>query len=55
MVMRILTFLVVLCVVPAMVAAIRPNKNPFCVKGRVYCDPCRAGFETPATAYIAGM
>ncbi|KAJ1411376.1 Pollen protein Ole e I like [Sesbania bispinosa] len=53
MVFRI-AFLVVVCVLPAMVAAIRPNKNPFCVKGRVYCDPCRAGFETNATTYIAG-
>nr|AFK37732.1 unknown [Lotus japonicus] len=47
-------FLLVLCVVPAMVAAIRPAKNPFIVKGCVYCDPCRAGFETSATTRIAG-
>ncbi|KAI4307362.1 hypothetical protein L6164_030562 [Bauhinia variegata] len=46
--------LLALCVLPAMVAAIRPEKNPFCVQGRVYCDTCRAGFETPATTYIAG-
>ena len=26
----------------------------FVVTGRVYCDPCRAGFETPASTYIAG-
>ncbi|TKY56240.1 DOWNSTREAM OF FLC [Spatholobus suberectus] len=37
-----------------MVSAIRPHLTPFYVKGRVYCDPCRAGFETPATTYIAG-
>lgn len=43
-----------MCVLPAMVVAIRPAKNPFCVKGRVYCDPCRAGFETTATTHIAG-
>lgn len=43
-----------MCVLPAMVAAIRPAKSPFCVKGRVFCDPCRAGFETSATTYIAG-
>ncbi|KAJ8499892.1 hypothetical protein OPV22_010444 [Ensete ventricosum] len=24
------------------------------VEGRVYCDTCRAGFETAATEYIAG-
>ncbi|MED6219034.1 hypothetical protein PIB30_032165 [Stylosanthes scabra] len=46
--------LMFLCVLPAMVAASRPAKNPFCVQGRVYCDPCRAGFETSATTYIAG-
>ncbi|KAG5018982.1 hypothetical protein AAZX31_06G100900 [Glycine max] len=46
--------LLAMCVLPAMVVAIRPAKNPFCVKGRVYCDPCRAGFETSATTYIAG-
>ncbi|CAL0318582.1 unnamed protein product [Lupinus luteus] len=28
--------------------------NPFIVKGRVYCDPCRLGFETPITTYIPG-
>ncbi|BAT78546.1 hypothetical protein VIGAN_02123600 [Vigna angularis var. angularis] len=46
--------LLALCVLPAMVVAIRPAKNPFSVKGRVYCDRCRAGFETSATTYIAG-
>ncbi|KAI4337721.1 hypothetical protein L6164_016103 [Bauhinia variegata] len=46
--------LLVICVLPAMVAAIRPGRNPFSVRGRVYCDTCRAGFETPATTYIAG-
>ena len=31
------------------------DKGPgFVVTGRVYCDPCRAGFETPASTYIAG-
>ncbi|KAE8077348.1 hypothetical protein FH972_015920 [Carpinus fangiana] len=48
--------LVALCVLlPAlMVSASRPVSNPFVVKGRVYCDTCRAGFETSATTYIAG-
>ncbi|KAF3776142.1 Pollen-specific protein C13 [Nymphaea thermarum] len=26
----------------------------FMVQGRVYCDTCRIGFETPATTYIPG-
>lgn len=46
--------LLAMCVLPAMVVAIRPAKSPFSVKGRVYCDRCRAGFETSATTYIAG-
>lgn len=33
------------------VAAERPS---FTVEGRVYCDTCRTGFETPLTTYIAG-
>ncbi|GLT64299.1 hypothetical protein SLA2020_368030 [Shorea laevis] len=51
---RVLLF--VLCVLlPAlMVSASRPARSPFVVKGRVYCDTCRAGFETSATTFIAG-
>lgn len=37
-----------------MVMAIRPAKDPFCLKGRVVCDPCRAGYETSAITHIAG-
>lgn len=33
------------------VAAERPS---FIVQGRVYCDTCRAGFETSVTTYLAG-
>ncbi|CAJ2644346.1 major pollen allergen Lol p 11-like [Trifolium pratense] len=46
--------LMFLCVLPAMVSAIRPAKNPFCLKGHVVCDPCRAGYETSAVTHIAG-
>ncbi|KAL6010970.1 hypothetical protein ACLOJK_001413 [Asimina triloba] len=43
-----------LCVLPALVCA-RPAKPSYLtVKGRVYCDTCLAGFETPATTYIHG-
>ncbi|XP_027368379.1 protein DOWNSTREAM OF FLC-like [Abrus precatorius] len=49
-----IAILLVLCIHSTIVSAIRPIKNPFNVKGRVYCDPCRVGFETPATTYIAG-
>ncbi|EEF48468.1 pollen-specific protein C13 [Ricinus communis] len=46
--------LLALCVLPALVAAARPARNPFEVEGRVYCDTCRAGFETSKTTYVAG-
>ena len=49
-----LMLLVALFVLPAIVTAIRPAANPMIVRGRVFCDPCRAGFETPATTYIRG-
>lgn len=39
-----------LCVLPALTSA----ANPFLVRGRVYCDTCRAGFETEATPGIPG-
>ncbi|CAL0319360.1 unnamed protein product [Lupinus luteus] len=49
-----LALVLFMCALPAMIAAIRPEKNPFSVTGRVFCDPCRATFETSATTYIAG-
>lgn len=47
--------LVVLCFLPVLAMTGRPNKNPFVVRGRVYCDTCLAGFETSASTYIPGM
>ena len=44
-----------LCVLPALVAATRPVRTPFVVRGKVYCDTCLAGFETSATTYIPGI
>lgn len=46
--------LVALCFLPALVMSARPNRNPFVVRGRVYCDTCLAGFETSASTFIAG-
>ncbi|POO02824.1 Allergen Ole e 1, conserved site [Trema orientale] len=43
-----------LCALPALVSAHLPTGRPFRLQGRVYCDTCRAGFETTATTYIAG-
>ncbi|XP_075494231.1 major pollen allergen Lol p 11-like [Primulina tabacum] len=39
-----------LCVLPAVVTA----GDPLLVKGSVYCDTCRCGFETDASKYLAG-
>ncbi|KAK3029795.1 hypothetical protein RJ639_038237 [Escallonia herrerae] len=49
-----LMLVIALCVLPALVSASRPVANPLSLKGRVYCDTCRAGFETSATTYIHG-
>ncbi|KAF5200742.1 Pollen-specific protein [Thalictrum thalictroides] len=47
--------LLALCVLlPAYVSAVRPLKFPFVVHGKVFCDTCQLGFETPASTYIAG-
>ncbi|KAK9757539.1 hypothetical protein RND81_01G169100 [Saponaria officinalis] len=48
---------VVLCAIPTITVAnrgIQKKNHPYCVQGRVYCDPCRAGFETPASTYLQG-
>ncbi|XP_075501575.1 olee1-like protein [Primulina tabacum] len=39
-----------LCVLPAIVIA----QDPLLLKGSVYCDSCRCGFETDASKYLAG-
>ena len=33
---------------------LRPRRAGFVVRGSVWCDTCRAGFETPASTHIAG-
>lgn len=51
-----LVILMLLCVLPAIATArFLHHQKPFVVQGRVYCDTCRAGFETSATTYIPGM
>ncbi|XP_068637312.1 protein DOWNSTREAM OF FLC-like [Aristolochia californica] len=44
---------IALCLLPALAAA-RSVRTVFTVQGRVYCDTCRAGFETPYTKYMPG-
>lgn len=49
-----LALLFALFVLPAIAVAARPTRHPLVVRGKVYCDPCRAGFETSASTFIAG-
>jgi hypothetical protein len=51
---RLAIVVLALCVVfsAAIVSAGRPTRTPFKVVGRVYCDTCKAGYETTATTYI---
>ncbi|KAF5747369.1 hypothetical protein HS088_TW05G00090 [Tripterygium wilfordii] len=39
-------------VLPALVSS--QTQSPFRIHGQVYCDTCRAGFETSKTTYIRG-
>lgn len=36
------------------VVAVATNAPDFVIQGRVYCDTCRAGFQTNVTEYIKG-
>ncbi|KAL2521605.1 Pollen Ole e 1 allergen and extensin family protein [Forsythia ovata] len=48
-----LLVLFALCVLPA-IATAHFAGNPFLVKGKVYCDTCRCGYETSASKYLPG-
>ncbi|KAE8682202.1 hypothetical protein F3Y22_tig00111273pilonHSYRG00215 [Hibiscus syriacus] len=50
---KVLLF-IALCVVPSLVSAARMVMNPLMVQGQIYCDHCRAGFETPKTTNMPG-
>ncbi|KAK3157435.1 hypothetical protein QOZ80_2AG0122200 [Eleusine coracana subsp. coracana] len=47
-----------LCALAATAASasrdLRAPRAGFIVRGHVWCDTCKAGFETPASTYIAG-
>ncbi|MQM21101.1 hypothetical protein Taro_054135 [Colocasia esculenta] len=43
-----------LAALPPLACGSRYPKTGFTVEGGVFCDTCQAGFETPATTYIAG-
>ncbi|KAK8653558.1 hypothetical protein V6N13_127551 [Hibiscus sabdariffa] len=44
-----LFLLLAVCLLPVLVNA---NRKPFQIIGKVYCDACRAGFETIKCSYI---
>ncbi|XP_022740049.1 protein DOWNSTREAM OF FLC-like [Durio zibethinus] len=46
-----LFLLLAVCVLPLLVNA---SREPFRIVGKVYCDACRAGFETSKCSYIPG-
>ena len=53
----VVAILAVAFILPAIALAARDVagiKRGFVVQGRVFCDTCRAGFETPASTYIRG-
>ncbi|WOL04219.1 hypothetical protein Cni_G12940 [Canna indica] len=43
-----------LCFLATLVALALAAPKKIIIEGRVYCDTCRAGFETSATEYIEG-
>ncbi|KAM0952901.1 putative pollen allergen Ole e 1 family [Dioscorea sansibarensis] len=49
-------FVAAACYLPINVSAARnvPAKNKFIVEGKVFCDSCQFGYETPLSSYIAG-
>ncbi|KAM1271416.1 hypothetical protein ACFX2J_032235 [Malus domestica] len=49
-----LVLLIALCRLPTLAAAMCLMKTLFTVEGKVYCDTCRAGYESKAITYIAG-
>ncbi|GER26898.1 pollen Ole e 1 allergen and extensin family protein [Striga asiatica] len=50
---KILLALIAVCFVPA-ISGSRFVGEPYIVKGSVYCDTCRCGYETDASKYMAG-
>ncbi|MCL7041451.1 hypothetical protein MKW94_028631 [Papaver nudicaule] len=46
--------LLALCVLPALLVEAVPQKYPYHVKGRVYCETCHLGCEHKYVTYIGG-
>jgi hypothetical protein len=51
---RVVNVILVFCAAASASRDLRPRRAGFVVRGRVWCDTCLAGFETPASTYIAG-
>ncbi|KAL3818905.1 hypothetical protein ACJIZ3_004810 [Penstemon smallii] len=52
---KFLLVLFAMCVLPAIATAhIAGNGHMFVVRGSVYCDTCRCGYENEATTYLPG-
>lgn len=56
MVVVLFLFVAAACYLPINVSAARnvPAKNKFIVEGKVFCDSCQFGYETPLSTYLAG-
>ncbi|KAM3386756.1 hypothetical protein ACQJBY_009970 [Aegilops geniculata] len=52
--LRILSVIAVVAIFALAGIAVANDLPDYIVQGRVYCDTCRAGFETNATEYIKG-
>ncbi|KAK6135023.1 hypothetical protein DH2020_031250 [Rehmannia glutinosa] len=50
---KLLVVLFALCFVPSIVTA-HFMADPLLLKGSVYCDTCRCGYETTASKFLAG-
>ncbi|WOL18527.1 hypothetical protein Cni_G27324 [Canna indica] len=57
LILAVAAVLAMACVLPSLASAARGMasvKRGFVVQGRVFCDTCRTGFETPASTYVKG-
>ncbi|CAN1121770.1 Protein DOWNSTREAM OF FLC [Linum perenne] len=49
-----LLFFIIVVFLPAALTTAKFVGKPFVIRGSVYCDTCRCGFETNKTTYIPG-
>ncbi|CAN1224866.1 Protein DOWNSTREAM OF FLC [Linum perenne] len=50
-----LLFFIIVVFLPAALTTAKFVGKPFVIRGSVYCDTCRCGFETNKTTYIPGF